>query len=186
MGRAYTGTSVYRLYDADDRLLYVGLANRPAERWGTHAGQPWWPLVVRKEITRYPTREEALRVEAAAIIGEDPLHNQFIPNPDGSVRGARLRDDSPALAKRRGPRPGPKLQGLPTQGVRIPRPIWDLYKTVVFRIGYQSVSGALMAHMRRTIQIHGTPEQKAALPAIDSEVGALLERRHAGRPPKAT
>lgn len=94
-------TAVYRLYDADDALLYVGVANRPAERWGTHANRPWWTRVARTEITQYPTREEALRGEAKAIRAEHPLHNQVVPNPDGSVRGAHLREDSPALATRR-------------------------------------------------------------------------------------
>jgi len=99
-----SGAAVYRLYDASDVLLYIGAANRPAERWGSHANKPWWTRVARTEIAWYLTRDEALRVEAAAIHAERPLYNQVMPNRDGSVRGARLREDSPALATRTGPR----------------------------------------------------------------------------------
>jgi predicted GIY-YIG superfamily endonuclease len=99
------GTAVYRLYDAAGALLYVGVANRPEERWGTHRNKHWWPLVTRAEIERHPTRDAALRCEAQVIRDETPLHNQVIPNTDGSPHGARLRDDAPCLAIRRGPRP---------------------------------------------------------------------------------
>ncbi|MFC5187609.1 GIY-YIG nuclease family protein [Actinomadura harenae] len=89
------------MYDEEGNLLYVGAANRPEERWGDHANKPWWQAVARTELHHYPTRKEALEAEARAIKLESPLHNQVVPNADGSVRGAHLREDSPALARRR-------------------------------------------------------------------------------------
>ena len=83
-------TAVYRLYDATDVLLYIGVANRPDERWGTHRNKPWWSQVARTEIEWHPNRDAALRCEAVAIREENPLHNQVIPNLDGSTRGSRL------------------------------------------------------------------------------------------------
>lgn len=106
-----SGTAVYR--------LYVGVTNRPPERWGSHANKPWWSRVVRIEITRDATRDEASRIVAAAIRGEQPLHNQVIPNADGSVRGAHLREDSPALATRRGPRTRPARSTAADKGKRV-------------------------------------------------------------------
>jgi predicted GIY-YIG superfamily endonuclease len=44
-------TAVYRLYDRDRNLLYVGIAYVPAERWAQHAlDKPWWSQVSRKTV----------------------------------------------------------------------------------------------------------------------------------------
>jgi hypothetical protein len=52
-------TSVYRLYDADRRLLYVGVAYDPAARWKQHRSRRWWKDVVEKTVVPYPTRKDA-------------------------------------------------------------------------------------------------------------------------------
>lgn len=69
-------TMLYRLYDADGRLLYIGVTCNPQQRWDGHRGdKPWWPLVARKELTTYPDRSAALTAERDAIRTEKPLHN---------------------------------------------------------------------------------------------------------------
>jgi predicted GIY-YIG superfamily endonuclease len=36
-------TALYRLYDATDQLLYVGISTNPEERWKTHTMlKSWW------------------------------------------------------------------------------------------------------------------------------------------------
>jgi hypothetical protein len=181
--RVYNGTSVYRFYDQAGVLLYVGVANRPAERWADHSGKPWWHLVARTELERYPTRAEALRVEAESIRYEHPRYNQLVPNLDGSVRGAHLRADSLALAKRRGPRTV-RQKPLPQHQVRISRSLWDAYGVVARFKLHKPRSDALIAHIRRTIQRHGTDEEKQLLAEADAEIAERLARKHAGRPPK--
>lgn len=67
------------MYDAEDTLLYVGIAKDPKERWQGHAhsaNSPWWPQVVRKTVTWFPSREAADHAETEAIEAERPLHNR--------------------------------------------------------------------------------------------------------------
>lgn len=69
-------TALYRLYDADDELLYIGVSSRFGNRWHQHAQvQPWWPGVDHQTVTWFGSREEALKAEAAAIREEKPLYN---------------------------------------------------------------------------------------------------------------
>lgn len=68
-------TEIYRLYDADDRLLYVGIAYSAHHRLMGHVCKPWWPDVARKVIGHHRTREAALRAEARAIRRERPIYN---------------------------------------------------------------------------------------------------------------
>lgn len=69
-------TAVYRLYDANDRLLYVGMGRNPMGRWSSHADQhAWWPSVVRFEVTWYPNRREAAAEERRALKEDDTVHN---------------------------------------------------------------------------------------------------------------
>ena len=73
-------TAVYRLYDASDVLLYVGISRNPEWRFRDHASQkPWWPQVARKTIAWCDSKNAALQAEARAIDSEGPAHN--ISNP---------------------------------------------------------------------------------------------------------
>lgn len=71
-----TTTSLYRLYDAEDVLLYVGISKSALMRLGQHlSDKPWAVDVARTTVEWYPTREEAAAAEVAAILTEKPLHN---------------------------------------------------------------------------------------------------------------
>jgi hypothetical protein len=71
-----TRSAVYRLYDADDILLYVGASTRPQTRFKQHSyDKTWWPDVQRNSVTWYPTKQDAFAAEAAAIEDEDPKYN---------------------------------------------------------------------------------------------------------------
>jgi predicted GIY-YIG superfamily endonuclease len=70
-------TTVYRLFDAKDVLLYVGVSVDVDQRWRVHrSSSPWWRLVARKSVVEYPDRDLALAAEAAAIQTEKPLYNR--------------------------------------------------------------------------------------------------------------
>lgn len=82
-------TAVYRLYDADERLLYVGVAVSPRARLSTHAREkPWWGDVKREVVEWHPERSAALAAEAVAIHAEGPVYNRLIP-ADGDPAGPR-------------------------------------------------------------------------------------------------
>lgn len=69
-------TTLYRLYDAADALLYVGIAGNPGRRFEQHhADKPWWGHVARITLEHHPTRAAALRAELDAIRAENPRHN---------------------------------------------------------------------------------------------------------------
>jgi len=69
-------TAVYRLYDAADVLLYIGVAKNFGLRWAQHASaKPWWPEVQRQTVNWYPDRPAAEAAEKEAIRAESPRHN---------------------------------------------------------------------------------------------------------------
>ena len=71
-------TAVYRLYDAEDQLLYVGISANLTVRWKNHAlySGHWWPLVKREEVEWQADRYLAMAHEYLAIVREDPKHNR--------------------------------------------------------------------------------------------------------------
>lgn len=72
-------TTLYRLYDADTDLLYVGISGNPGRRFDQHAkgptGKRWWSEVATGTMEHFATREEAAAAEVAAIQGECPRYN---------------------------------------------------------------------------------------------------------------
>jgi hypothetical protein len=69
-------TVLYRFFDADDRLLYVGVSLEIAWRWKAHsASQPWWGSTARATMEHFPSRAAALAAERQAIFDERPLWN---------------------------------------------------------------------------------------------------------------
>lgn len=110
-------TALYRFYDAVGRLLYVGIAFDPEERWKEHANsKPWWPDVARKEVVWRDTRVAALNDEAEAIRTELPLYN--------------VKDSN--IPRMTGPRPHgtPRLKprGWKDRVVRVSNEDWSAYQ----------------------------------------------------------
>jgi hypothetical protein len=95
--------ALYRLYDDNDRLLYVGVTHSLSNRFGQHAeGKPWWPQVRRRTAAWYEDRKQVLAAEARAIMDEEPLYNtkgrrkKAGPQPDRHKRNplaVRLPED---------------------------------------------------------------------------------------------
>lgn len=90
--------AVYRLYDADGTLLYVGSSYDPDRRCRNHYGKPWWAHVARRVDQWHPSKETALAEESAAIAAESPAHNEvgtprYVPpakKADARLAGAEL------------------------------------------------------------------------------------------------
>ena len=67
---------LYRYFDAEDNLLYVGISASAVKRYGEHKKKKSWIFSVdRIEIERYPNREYLLRIEEMIIREEKPKHN---------------------------------------------------------------------------------------------------------------
>lgn len=73
-------TALYRYFDADGELLYIGISNDPDFRWKAHlygSGRNAWPKqAARRTIEWCDARAEALKAEEAAIKAERPLYNE--------------------------------------------------------------------------------------------------------------
>ncbi|HLK78281.1 MAG TPA: hypothetical protein VKU77_32105 [Streptosporangiaceae bacterium] len=68
-------------------LLYIGVTNGVPFRWNGHqAVQPWWDELRSLTVEWYPSREEALAAEKAAILAEQPKYNVTHLKPSGSGR----------------------------------------------------------------------------------------------------
>ena len=81
---------VYRFFDAEDRLLYVGIARDLGVRFAAHRRRsPWWADAVRGTTVTYPTRADAELAEGIAIHAEHPLHNSSRPT---EAKIARLEE----------------------------------------------------------------------------------------------
>lgn len=75
-------TAVYRLYDVNKTLLYVGASWDPDLRMKNHeVNSPWWPNVEHMTVAWYRNRKNALGHEAWAITTEAPLYNTRRPDP---------------------------------------------------------------------------------------------------------
>lgn len=69
-------TALYKLYDEEGVLIYVGISNLPHHRWSEHAGsKPWWHEVAERGIEWFDTRVEAELAEAQCISTYRPRYN---------------------------------------------------------------------------------------------------------------
>lgn len=69
-------TDLYRCYDADWRLLYVGISYSAIQRFEQHLRKSEWSgRVSYIEIMRFPSRKEAVNAEKSAIASEFPIYN---------------------------------------------------------------------------------------------------------------
>ncbi len=92
------GTKLYRHFDMQGRLLYVGISLSAIQRLGQHQKESrWFDSITRVEIETFRTRDEAMVAEAKAIATEHPLYNQkhqgygyhFDPDPSSVPRPRR-------------------------------------------------------------------------------------------------
>jgi excinuclease UvrABC nuclease subunit len=75
-------TELYRHFDKDGRLLYVGIAMTAVKRASEHRrNSGWWGQIARIEIERFESRELALAAELEAIRAENPIHNKIGKGP---------------------------------------------------------------------------------------------------------
>lgn len=67
---------VYRIYDANDRLIYIGATSNPMGRLIGHQRQSWWfALAARVSFEPHEHMDSAFATEWTAIAEEAPAFN---------------------------------------------------------------------------------------------------------------
>lgn len=67
---------LYRMFAADDALLYVGITLRPVDRLRHHSkDKQWWSEVATIRLESFPSRESLEAAERTAIADESPRYN---------------------------------------------------------------------------------------------------------------
>lgn len=68
--------TLYRFFDADGDLLYVGITCDPGSRFKQHRrGKSWWHEIARIELEQFSSRVELEQAEREAIPKENPKYN---------------------------------------------------------------------------------------------------------------
>ena len=68
-------TSLYRFFDQNHQLLYVGITYRIEPRFSQHRQEKPWDQIATVTVEHHPTRDRALEAERAAIQSENPKWN---------------------------------------------------------------------------------------------------------------
>lgn len=80
MRRIEGKTALYRYFDSDDVLLYVGISANPFKRISVRSydiESPWWEEIRTMKIEWFGSLDEAQEAEREAIKAGGPLHNKL-------------------------------------------------------------------------------------------------------------
>lgn len=82
--RAYGDSGLYRFYDSERRLLYVGISRHVEVRWSAHRNTAkWWPQAEYVAVSFFPDGCGVWPdlAEKASIAHEDPPFNSNHKHP---------------------------------------------------------------------------------------------------------
>ncbi len=83
---------LYRFFDADGVLLYVGLTGNLISRMKQHrSDKPWWIYVRSSTVEHFASRADLVLAEAKAIHDERPLWNARRPSRPAESPALPLR-----------------------------------------------------------------------------------------------
>ena len=121
-----SGATLYRYYDADGALLYVGVSKRALYRLTQHqAEKPWHLEIATVKMEHLADRAAALEAEAVAIRDENPRYNKtrLLARDDVPLEVTLARMELYAAIGRQ------PLPPKPRTGVW--RPTWEAARVVV-------------------------------------------------------
>lgn len=76
MSNSTQKTTLYRYFDSEGQLLYVGITGDNTKRQSQHKRNSFWfGLIASATFEHFDTRQEALEAESKAIRTEGPKHN---------------------------------------------------------------------------------------------------------------
>ena len=91
----YQPTALYRFYDGEDQLIYVGISNSVLRRLAQHSEtKVWFGTCSRVTLEHFPDRAAALAAERKAVADENPREN---------IRLRARRATLPEATRRLGP-----------------------------------------------------------------------------------
>jgi predicted GIY-YIG superfamily endonuclease/ribosomal protein S27E len=68
---------LYRFFNAQDELLYIGITKNPWHRFKSHQNQKaWFRDVAKSTMEHFPSRRELITAEIRAIQTENPKYNR--------------------------------------------------------------------------------------------------------------
>jgi len=86
--------ALYRFFDAEGSLLYVGITNALLTRLSSHERtKPWWADVTTVTVEHYEDRDSVLLAETAAIVLEGPAHNAMRSVGQTPIKSFRIPED---------------------------------------------------------------------------------------------
>lgn len=93
---------LYRHFDADGQLLYVGISFSAVYRLSQHRDSSnWYERIAKVTIENFPSRQEVVEAERRAITEENPIHNKVHrPKPVYTRFKTRLADSRQAGVSR--------------------------------------------------------------------------------------
>ncbi len=116
---------LYRHFDADGVLLYVGISLSIGTRTSAHRrAAPWFRDVARIEVQHFTSRTDCALAERVAIQNEKPLHNR--------TRARVAMSDLVAVADALPPR-GKDVRPTPYAGTREEQATRAAFDAVDFR-----------------------------------------------------
>jgi tRNA(His) guanylyltransferase len=178
-------TAVYRLFAADNTLLYVGVAEQFGVRWEQHSKlQPWWEHVDHQTVHWYPNRGEAEATEKRAVIEEKPAYN-IAGSP---WEGGRLHDGTGFYVVPKSPKP--KSRNFRAASVRTPpseedKELWRLavigrrmegYRITARQVLPGSAYTIVRAGVGGTAESAGTLGGAAHIEAMDTVAAVLCPK----------
>jgi excisionase family DNA binding protein len=88
--------ALYRFFDGDDALLYVGRTVAPSRRWLEHArAATWWDDVAKVTRENFPSADDLDDAERDAIHDERPLHNIRLNYPRPAAKSPTPEPELP-------------------------------------------------------------------------------------------
>lgn len=84
--------AVYRMFDANGKVLYIGISGVVGRRFDQHSQKVWFPQVSTITLEWFPTKAAAVLAERHAILAERPRYNV-----DGTRRRKTPEPKAPSL-----------------------------------------------------------------------------------------
>lgn len=91
---------LYRHFDKNDNLLYVGVSLSVLQRLSQHKTcSPWFHKIAKITMESFNDRTSALAAEKTAIIKEHPIYNKYRPKLEHLEKETKAQDSRNMLTK---------------------------------------------------------------------------------------
>ena len=143
---------LYRHFGKDNSLLYVGVSLTTVKRLAEHRrGSSWFGEIIRIDIEKFKSREDALAAEQKAIKKEKPRYN--VHHQDRAKIEKELDVEELEIANEKLERARITLRNRITVSVRVAREVTGLGKTKIYDMIAKAELDALKIGGKRLIRV---------------------------------